>query len=230
MNENFTGFTKSSLKFFSDLEIYNSKSWFDKNRLIFENEVLYPAKLFVNEMGERLQKIAPDIVADARTDKSIFRIHRDIRFSNDKTPYKTHLGIWFWEGKKKKLENPGFYLQFDKNSLFLGVGMYRFNKESLEIYRDAVVDPVKGKKLSNAVGNVILKNPQYVLGWKHYKQIPRGYDKNHPNSEFLLYGGIGFQYSTEIPEQFFSSELINYTFRIFENMLPIHNWLKFIHI
>lgn len=226
MNEYFTGFTKSSLKFFSDLEKYNSKGWFEKNRLVFENEVLHPAKLFVNEMGERLQKIAPDIVADARTDKSIFRIHRDIRFSKDKRPYKTHLGIYFWEGKKKKLENPGFYFQFDKDSIFLGVGRHVFSRDSLKNYREAVVDPVKGKHLIKAVNDVTRKNSKYILGWKEYKQIPRLYDRNHPNSQYLLYGGLGFQYKSEIPDEFYSSKLLDYTFKIFEDMSPIHSWLR----
>lgn len=220
------GFTTESLKFFSDLEKNNSREWFDKNRSIFENEVLIPAKAFVNEMGQRLETIAPDIIADARTDKSIFRIHRDIRFSKDKRPYKTHLGIYFWEGKKKKLENPGFYFQFDKDSIFLGVGRHVFSSDSLKSYREAVVDPVKGKDLIKAVNDVTKKDSKYILGWKEYKQIPRGYDKNHPNSDYLLYGGLGFQYRSKIPEEFYSVYLLDYTYKIFEDMSPIHVWLR----
>lgn len=226
MDANFTGFSDESLKFFADLERNNSKIWFEKNRHIYENEILLPAKAFVNELGERLETIAPDIAADARTDKSIFRIHRDIRFSKDKIPYKTHLGIWFWEGKKKKLENPGFYFQFDKDTMFIGAGMYRFSKDTLKIYRDAVVDPEKGKKLDEAIKLIKAKNSNYIPGWKQYKQIPRGYDKNHPNAEYLLYDGIGFQYKSEIPRDFYSDRLLEYTYKIFNNMSPIHFWLR----
>ena len=226
MNEYFSGFTKESLKFFSDLEKNNSKSWFEKYRHIYNNEILIPAKAFVNEMGERLESIAPGITADARTDKSIFRIHRDIRFSKDKVPYKTHLGIWLWEGKNKKLENPGFYFQFDKESMYIGVGMYRFSKDNLKSYRNAVVDSVKGKKLIKAINRIHSLNPSYILGWKHYKKIPKGYDKYHPITEYLLYGGLGFQFRSQIPGEFYSDELLDYTYKIFNDMSPIHYWLR----
>ena len=64
----------------------------------------------------------------------------DTRFSKEKIPYKTHTGIYFWEGDAKKLENPGFYFQFDKDSMFLGVGMHIFSKDMIAKYRDAVVE------------------------------------------------------------------------------------------
>ena len=72
----FKGFTKKSLKFFSDLEKNNTKDWFASNRDVYDSEILIPAKAFVTDMGEKLSEIAPNIVADPRTDKSIFRIHR----------------------------------------------------------------------------------------------------------------------------------------------------------
>lgn len=153
----FEGFSKKSLKFFADLEKNNTKDWFSANRDIFDDEILFPAKAFVTDMGERLTKIAPDIVADPRTDKSIFRIHRDTRFSKEKIPYKTHLGIYFWEGAAKKLENPGFYFQFDKDSMFLGVGMHIFPKDMIKDYRDAVVHKKKGVELRKAIESVTKK-------------------------------------------------------------------------
>ena len=69
MSVKFNGFSKKSLKFFFDLQKNNSKNWFTENRNIFENEILLPAKAFVADMGNRLRKISPDIVADPRTDK-----------------------------------------------------------------------------------------------------------------------------------------------------------------
>lgn len=226
MPEKFSGFTKKSLKFFSDLEKNNTKEWFTKNRDTFDSEILMPAKAFVTDMGSRLRKIAPDIVADPRTDKSIFRIHRDIRFSKEKIPYKTHLGIYFWEGAGKKLENPGFYFHFDKDSVFIGVGMHIFPKEMLKSYRDAVVNSKKGASLEKAIKDVTKKNSKYELGWKQYKQTPRGYDKNHLRADYLLYGGIGFHYKSKIPYEIYSDKLLDYTFNIFKDMSPIHLWLK----
>jgi uncharacterized protein (TIGR02453 family) len=226
MSEQFSGFTKKSLKFFSDLQKNNSKGWFNENRNLFDSEILIPAKAFVTAMGDKLRKISPDIVADPRTDKSIFRIYRDIRFSKEKIPYKTHLGIYFWEGAGKKLENPGFYFHFDKDSVFIGVGMHIFPKQMLTAYRDAVVDPKKGEKLEKAIKDVSKNNTEYSLGWKQYKQTPRGYDKDHPRADYLLYGGIGFHYKSEIPGEFYSNKLLDYTYKIFKDMSPIHFWIK----
>ena len=104
----FNGFTKETFRFFRDLENNNTKEWFQENRTLYEKNVMEPAQEYVMEMGERLKSISPKIVAIPKTDKSIFRIYRDVRFSKDKTPYKTHLGIFFWEGPRKKLGNPGF--------------------------------------------------------------------------------------------------------------------------
>ena len=81
-----------------------------------------PARLFVGEMGARLKKLSPGVQADPRVDKSIFRIFRDTRFSRDKTPYKTHLGIWFWEGDGPRMECSGFYFHLDPPKLMNGSG------------------------------------------------------------------------------------------------------------
>ena len=113
-----------------------------------------PAQAFVVELGERLESIVPNIVADPRRDKSIFRIHRDTRFSNDKSPFKTHLAIFFWEGSRKKLENSGFYLQISATSLMLAVGLYIFPSPLLDVYREAVSHPRQGDKLIKAIEEV----------------------------------------------------------------------------
>jgi len=226
MSEQFKGFSKQSLKFFSDLQKSNNKDWFSENRDVFDSEILLRAKAFVADMGNRLKKITPDIVADPRTDKSIFRIHRDVRFSKEKIPYKTHLGIYFWEGAAKKLENPGFYFQFDKDTVFIGVGMHIFPKEMMAAYRNAVIDPKKGEKLVKIIKDISKKSSEYILGWKKYKQTPRGYDKNHLNADYLLYGGMGFHYKSGIPDEFYSNKLIDYTYKIIKDMSPIHLWLR----
>ena len=220
----FTGFTKKTVSFFRGLEKNNSKDWFDQNRDLYDDHVMLPASLFVKEMGERLKKISPGIVADPRRDKSIFRLNRDVRFGANKDPYKTHLGIYFWEGKGKKLENPGFYFQLDKSKILFGVGMHVFPKEMINPYRDAVTDPVMGKELGNVIKKVS-KNSEYKLGWVKYKKIPRGYDPEHVNSEYLLYGGIGYMFEEKIPQSLFSPDFLDYSFKIFKDLSPIFKWV-----
>jgi uncharacterized protein (TIGR02453 family) len=221
----FEGFSKQTIKFFKDLKNNNSKQWFEENREIFDNHVMLDSQLFVAEMGQKLQKIASEIVAIPKTDKSIFRIYRDVRFSKDKTPYKTHLGILFWEGPFKKMENPGFYFHIEPSKLFLAVGMHMMPKNLMQIYRESVIHKEHGNTLFKAIKKVE-KSGTYKLGWKQYKKTPRGFDENHANAEYLLYGGIGFQYEESLPEIIHSHELIDYVYAKYKDMAPIHAWLR----
>ena len=92
----FNGFSIEMVKFFQNLKNNNSKQWFEAHRHIYDNYVLQPARVFVVEMGKRLEKIVPAVNAIPKVNQSLFRINRDTRFSKDKRPYKTNIGIWFW--------------------------------------------------------------------------------------------------------------------------------------
>ncbi len=221
----FNGFSKATFKFFKDLENNNKKEWFEKNREVFEKNVLEPAQDFVMEMGERLKSKCPKIVAIPKTDKSIFRIYRDVRFSKNKTPYKTHLGIFLWEGPRKKLGNPGFYLQLDKSSILIAGGQYSFPDELLKSYRDTVSDPKKGAEVAKIV-NKLSKKETFKLGGSHYKKVPRGYDKDNPNAELLLHNGLYFYYEGPIPKEATSRDFLDYSYDIFMEIYPLHKWLR----
>ncbi|MFN3693589.1 MAG: DUF2461 domain-containing protein, partial [Ignavibacterium sp.] len=134
-------------KYLSDLSKNNNREWFLKNRERFDMEFLQPAIQFVIDLGERLQTFAPSIMAVPRIDKSIFRLHRDVRFRKNKSPYKTNLGIYFWEGKGKRMECSGFYFHIEPNNFFLGAGMYVFSPQQLKKYRDTVYNPDKASEL-----------------------------------------------------------------------------------
>lgn len=165
----FGGFSKETFDFLRDLELNNSREWFESNRGVFEDRVLRPAQDFVVEMGERLKTISPRVSAIPLIDKSIFRIYRDTRFSTDKTPYKTHIGMLFWEGPRKKLENPNYYVQLNKSSIFIGAGEYRFPADLLGPYRDSVVHPKRGAELKRILDRITV-NPSYKIGGLHYKK------------------------------------------------------------
>lgn len=223
-NHEFGGFTKDTFKFLKNLEKNNTKEWFAEHREAYDEQVFQPSLSFISGMGERLRSIAPNIVAIPKTDKSIFRIYKDVRFSKDKTPYKTHVGIFFWDGKRKKLENPGFYLQLNKNSIFIAGGLYIFPKDLLKPYRDSVVDPKRGKELRSIIKK-ITKNPSYKVGDAHYKRVPRGYDPEHPNAELLLYNGIHAYSESPVPKEIYTSDFIDYCYKIFKDFSPLHSWL-----
>jgi len=220
----FKGFSDKSLKFLSDLRENNIKSWFQSHKSDYEKYLLEPAQLFIIDLGTKLQSLAPDIIFDPRTDKSLFRIYRDIRFSKDKTPYKTHLSMFFWEGEGKKLENSGFYFHLEPEKLLLAAGIHIFPPFLLKKYRDAVIDEKLGPKLVNAVEKVKSKG-NYVVSGAHYKRVPAAYPREHPRAGFLLYNGLGAMIETPVPEKVFSNDLVDYCYMVYRDMSPLHQWL-----
>ena len=145
-------------------------------------------------------------------------------FSKDKTSYKTHLGIWMWEGEGAKFESSGYYFHLEPPNILLGVGLHTFSKPLLKAYREAVIDPVVGPKLVKAVQKVSQKGG-YKLGGEHYKRVPRGYDPDHPNAELLRYNGLTAGSEVPIPEEFYSGSLLDYSYQRYIDMYPIQHWL-----
>jgi uncharacterized protein (TIGR02453 family) len=223
-NTEFCGFTKEAVRFFTALRRNNNKEWFGRNRETYEEQVIGPAKAFVSAMGERLRTIAPRIVAAPKVNKSIFRINRDTRFSLDPSPYKTNLGIYFWDGLRSRMESSGFYFHLEPPNLILGGGMYLIPDNLLGRFRHAVVDPKSGREIGKIVA-AIRGIPGFSVEGLHYKRVPAGFDAAHPNAELLkhrgLYGGV----EMKIPEEFFAPRLVDYCFERFEPLAPLHRWL-----
>jgi uncharacterized protein (TIGR02453 family) len=220
----FSVFSKQTLAFFKSLGQNNTKTWFDQHKEDYEQKVLVPARAFIMALGLKLKKIAPAVNADPRVNKSLFRLNRDIRFSHDKTPYKTHLGIWFWEGSRPRMECSGFYFHLEPERVMLGVGLYEFPKEMMEAYRQSVVHPKHGLDLTKAIHG-IKKNKDYFIGGQHYKKTPPGYDSGHKNAEYLLYSGLYAGVEWPISDDLFSEGLIDLCFSHYKAMLPLHRWL-----
>ena len=221
----FTGFPKETHQFFTDLAANNNKPWFDVNKPDYENYVLAPARDFVVALGERLRDLSPGVVADPRVNKSIFRIYRDIRFSKDKTPYKTHLALWFPVGEGGgKFENPGYYFHLEPGNIMLGVGIHVFSKPLLKAYRDAVVNPELGPALAQITAVVLKKG--YGVGSKTYKRVPRGYDPEHKYADLLRYSGLTSGVDLGIPAELYAPELIDFCFDRYRELAPIADWLR----
>ncbi len=224
MVSDFNGFPKECVRFFREIKKNNTKAWFENHRSDFDQHVMEPSREFILAMGSRLRKIAPEIHADPRVNKSIFRLFRDTRFSKDKTPYKTHLGLWFWEGEGKRMECSGFYFHLDPPNLMLGVGIYMIPKHIMEECRNSVVHERYGKELSKAIAKA-RKVPGCEIGREHYKRVPRGFDPDHPNAEFLRYSGFYAGIETKIPNELHTPEILDFCFTQFKQFLPVHKWL-----
>ncbi|MGI9257968.1 MAG: DUF2461 domain-containing protein, partial [Gammaproteobacteria bacterium] len=128
----FAGFPAQTAKFLTELANNNARDWFNVNKQRYEDHVLEPALTFINAMEPRIEKISPHFLAVAkRTGGSLMRVYRDTRFSKDKTPYKTNIGIQFRHELGKDVHAPGFYLHIQPKNCFLGAGIWRPDSDAL---------------------------------------------------------------------------------------------------
>lgn len=227
MSTTFSGFPQATVEFLAALEENNDRDWFKAHKGEFEDVVIAPARAYVEAIGERLVDLAPGIIAVPRIDKSIFRFHRDTRFSGDKRPFKTHLGIFVWEGPRAKLENPGFYLHLEKDRLMIGGGMHCFTKDQLPVYREAVDDERRGAALEGILAAGAAHFPSGGKAYiPDYKRVPQGYPKDHPRAELLKKKGVTFGEEGPPPDAIFGPGAIDYIYGRFEKMRALHEWLK----
>jgi uncharacterized protein (TIGR02453 family) len=223
--DEFKGFSEKTVKFFQELAKNNNREWFAAHRRDYDENVLAPAQAFVVAMGRRLQRLTPGINASPRPDGSLFRIYRDTRFSQDKAPYKSHMGIFFWEGKGPRMECSGYYFHLEPPQLILGGGLYMFTRPLLERFRKAALDPEYGNELAAAIRKISAR-PGISLGGQHYKRLPPGTDPGHPNAGLLLHNGLYAGWETDIPAEFYSPALVDYCLDKFRPLVPLHRWLN----
>lgn len=215
-------FPFKTIAFLDELSRNNDRNWFKTHRDDYEEKFLRPAQAFVGRIGQELLDVSPAFKAVPRIDGSIFRLHRDVRFSKNKDPYKTHLGLLFWEGPGKKMESSGLYFHVDSKKYFIALGMYQFTREQLKRYRDLVAEEKNAKTLDALMNDISSKG--YLFGGKTYKQVPRGFDKEYRFAHLLLQNGIYAYRESDISE-LRNRDVVDHTLSIFRDLLPLHFWL-----
>lgn len=173
-----TYFTSDLFVFLEQLKRNNRRDWFLKHKDRFEEVVRQPCLHFITDFGFRLHDISSWVIADPKPiGGSLFRIYRDVRFSKDKTPYKTHVGMHFRHATTKDdVHGPSFYLHLDPSECFMAGGCWQPEPRSLAKMRDAISwqpDEWKAAKRGLTMGGESLSRP------------PRGYAADHPQIEDL---------------------------------------------
>lgn len=163
----FRGWPVEALEFFEGLEADNSKTYWQANKSVYENVVRAP-------MEELLAELEPEF-----GESRIFRPYRDIRFSADKTPYKTNIGAMVGDG----------YVQLTADGLGAGSGMWEMASDQVDRYRAAVADERAGKRLVR-IAEEARSAGLDLTGHDSLKTAPKGYPKDHPRVELLRYKGI----------------------------------------
>lgn len=171
------------LRFLAELRKNNKKPWFEKNKVRYEEEVREPALAFIRAMEPAVEKVSPHLMAiDKKVGGSLMRVHRDVRFSKDKSPYKTNLGIQFRHERGKDVHAPGLYVHVEPETAFLAAGMWHPESGALKGMREAIAaDPSGWKHVRDAKR---FRDVWHLEG-ESLKRAPRGYDEDHPMIEDL---------------------------------------------
>ena len=164
--------TPELFHFLKQLRRHNDREWFNANKQRFVDKVRDPLLFFVEMIGPKLRAISPEIVADSRpVGGSLFRIYRDTRFAKDKTPYKTHAGLFFRHRAGKDVHAPGFYLHLEPGEVFMGAGIWHPDTKSLTAIREAIDADATAWKRARKIG---------LADGDSLKRAPRGFDPEHP--------------------------------------------------
>lgn len=217
-----TGFPKETFAFLEGISAHNEKAWFEANRKLYEAGYVEAGKAFVEALGPKLAALSPGLKFEPRINGSIARVNRDIRFSKDKRPYKDHLDLWFWHGDRRSWEQPGFWFSLTPKAVYCGSGLYMFQGERLEAYRQSVIHPRSGKALAAMVAGLAAKG--YAVEGKSRKRLPAGFETDPDRVEFLLYEGL---YATvEMPIAAAAKPgFSDVVFTHLEATKPVNDWL-----
>ena len=176
-------FTSDLFDFLSDLEGNNSREWFHASKDRYKRVVQEPLLRFISDFSEPLRRISPRFVADPRpSGGSMFRIYRDVRFSKDKSPYKTHAAAQFRHQEGKDAHTPCYYLHLEPGSVFAGAGLWHPPGPALSKIREAILEsPDEWTAITTNLGF----KKTYTLEGDSLKRAPRGIDPDHPLIEDL---------------------------------------------
>jgi uncharacterized protein (TIGR02453 family) len=166
----FTGFPVAALDFYDDLEVDNTKSFWEAHREVYAEAVKAPFEALA-------AALAPEFAPDGRSMK-IFRPYRDVRFAKDKTPYKTHQGAFV-----QLAEATGWYVELSPRGVRTGAGFYHADGPRLAAFRLAVAHETYGAQLQQALAD--LEAAGQEIGGERLKTKPRGFDADHPRIELL---------------------------------------------
>ncbi len=174
----YASFTPETLAFLKELSRNNNREWFAANKQRYEEQVLDVALEFIQAMQTPLAKIAPHFTAvPKRMGGSLMRVYRDTRFSKNKAPYKTNIGIQFRHENARDVHAPGYYLHIDSDEVFLGVGMWHPDPTALAAVRQRI--HTKQSEWLKARDDRKFRS-HFDLGGESLSRPPKGISKDHP--------------------------------------------------
>jgi uncharacterized protein (TIGR02453 family) len=219
----FEGFADREARFFVALARNQRRDWFEAHRAEYEQGWLAPMKALLAEVRERVE---PLFAEDALLPPKVFRIHRDVRFSKDKSPYKTHIGGYLaLEGSGNgPSAQAALYLHIGAGELFVAAGQYMMDGGQLARFRAAVADDRRGAALAKLLRS--LTRAGYGVGsHETLQRVPRGFDPEHPRADLLKRKGLIVSYPDPPRALLTSRKLVDWLVIRTKRAVPVVEWL-----
>ena len=218
----------STLKFLKDLKKNNNKPWFDLNRKRYE-EAKADFANFIQQVID-VQSKKDRTIASIKAKDCLFRINRDVRFSKDKSPYKTNFGASINKGGKKAFSTAGYYFHLEPGQCFVGGGIYQPEPDVLKKVRQEIdynfndfKKIIHSKKFKSLYGDLD-KSAEFTLS-----RVPKGYEPDNPAAEYLkLKSFIAFIQLKD--EDLVSKNLVKKTIDAFTVLQPLLDFINESHV
>jgi uncharacterized protein (TIGR02453 family) len=214
-------FTKKTLAFLRALKRNNDREWFRARKPEYEQHVRGPMIELLARLSADFPRFAPELVAEPRV--SLYRIYRDTRLSEDKTPLKTHVAAHFPSRRFPKGEGSGLYLQVAPTGVWIGGGLYMPSSSDLQLIREHIAE--NHRTLHRIVTGAAFRRAVGQLEGERLSRVPRGYLKDHPAAEYLRYrqflAGCEHEAEFAISPRFYPKLL-----SVFEAIVPLVRFLN----
>ncbi len=217
----FEGFPKEGVGFMTRLKKNNNRPWFQKHKTEYEESVRFPMQCLIASLAQQMTEVAPEFSFDPK--HSIFRIYRDVRFSNNKAPYKTNVAASFeLRGKKNPTQTPGFYLGIEPGEIFVGGGLYMPTGPQLKAIRSSLAQ--RSQEFLDLVGDRSFKRRFGGILGEKLQKAPLGYPKDHPMIEYLRFKQwfIGVEWGHT---ESYSPKFVDRVAAVFADAMPFMRWL-----
>jgi len=224
----FAGFSRECLELLRQLAANNDQAWFDAHRQLFRDLLVEPAVDLVLEIGPLLRgRVSHGLRAEPRVGGSILRMRHDARFHRER-PFRTHLELWFWEGRGPSHQHPGFFVRLASERLVLGAGITLFPPEMLRRYREQVDLPGPGRALAGLLHR--LEGSGLGLTGATLRRTPRPYPSDHERAALLMRVGLRVERAEALPGPMPDAVLGPVLPRLlvggFVRLKPLHEWLR----
>lgn len=202
----FDGFPVAALDFYDDLEVDNTKSFWEAHKAVYQDSVLAPMRALTEALSEEFGPA------------KIFRPYRDVRFAKDKTPYKTHQGAFV-----AVTESTGYYVEVSPRGIRTEAGSYHLESARLAAFRAAVAHDHYGADLAKRLATIERKG--YDVGGDRLKTTPRGFDADHPRIDLLRHRSLSASHSLGFEPVIHTGALLDEVRKDWRALRPLVEWI-----